>query len=142
MRLLIPIFVAAVTSLTNCTSSIALVGSSEVSAYDDYVASKTPQSIFKRLESRANEPFILGGEDVTGLTLTTLSLFKKLGDRGSLRAIQNATESQRSAIRLFVKPDDLDSRFLSTRKMLDGIPVDQNWPAMQAEKASLEVVGS
>jgi hypothetical protein len=136
MRLLLPIFVAVAFSLTNCSSSVALINSHEVSEYDDYVAGKTPELIFQQLESRANEPFILGGEDVTGLTLTTLSLFKRMGDRGTMRAIQNATESQRSAIRLFVKPDDLDSRFLSTRKILDDIPVSQNWPAVQAETNS------
>jgi hypothetical protein len=142
MRLLLPIFVAAAFSLTNCSSSVDLINSHEVSEYDNYVAGKKPELIFQQLESRANEPFILGGEDVTGLTLTTLSLFKNLGDKETLRAIQNATESQRSAIRLFVKPDDLDSRFLSTRKILDDIPVNQNWPAMQAERTNSELDGS
>jgi hypothetical protein len=136
MRLLFPICVVVAFILTNCSSSVALINSNEVSEYDDYVAGKTPKLIFQQLESRANEPFILGGEDVTGLTLTTLSLFKRMGDRETTHAIQNTTESQRSAIRLFINPDDLDLRFVSTRKILNDIPVSQNWPAVQAETNS------
>jgi len=94
------------------------VNTGEVADFDSYTASKSPSAVFEKLEERANEPYVLAGEDVGALKLTTLSVFKRLGDSGTERALQNATGSQRSAVSLFVKPDYPDSWYPKTRAIL------------------------
>jgi len=133
MRLIFIYCIASV-FLANCAPSKAYVYSSEVADYDNYVMDKDPDAIFQKLEERANEPYILGGEDVYGLGLMTLSLFKRLGDKKTYQALRAATESQRSAVKLFVESEDLGSNFKKTRRLLDSIPIDHNWPALKIEE--------
>jgi len=122
--------------LTSCATEDAWIASKEVALFDSFVASTNPSSVFEKAEARANEPYILAGEDVAGLKLTILSLFKRLGDSGAERALRDASEQQRSAVRLFIQPEYLGSNFKKTRSLIERIRIDPNWPALKAEETA------
>lgn len=124
----------AVFLVAGCATSDAFIASKEVAQFDGFVATLDPTSVLEKVEARANEPYVLAGEDVSGIKMTVLSLFKRLGDSGAERMLLGASVSQRSAVRLFIKPEYLGSKFRKTRSLIERIPIESSWPAVRAEK--------
>jgi hypothetical protein len=124
----------AVFLVAGCATSDAFIASKEVAEYDSFVASLDPTSVLEKVEARANEPYVLAGEDVSGIRMTVLSLFKRLGDSDSEQMLLGASVSQRSAVRLFIKPEHLGSKFRKTRSLIERIPIESSWPAVRAEE--------
>jgi hypothetical protein len=118
----------------SCVSSDALISSEEVSLAK--VESGSTHVLFEEAEAMASRPVVLAGERATNLTLNLLNAFKHLGDSGSEKALMSATESQRSAVRLFIEPDYFERNFTKTRSLIEKIPIDPSWPAVKAEKTA------
>lgn len=125
---------AAILIGVGCSTQKSLINSPEVAVYDKYVLDKMPQDILGQLEARANEPQILAGEDVECLTLTSLSLFKHLGDSESSSILSQAGQRQLSALRLFVHPEYLGNSYPKTKGIIECAKAGDDWAAVQAEK--------
>lgn len=100
-------FILGIVALTAGCSTNDYVHSDEVAAYDQFARSTSAHSLLKRLHARAMESYILAGEDVESLVLSSLALLKSLGDVEFAREIGLLTSDERSALRLFIRPEDL-----------------------------------
>lgn len=113
----------------------------EISEYRPYVRSHEPGQILKKLKARAEEPYVLAGEDVESLTLETLCLLRELGDARFTGELEKLEPREVSTLRLFLSPGLLgvnskhpDSAHYpkTVRKIRSSAP-DDSWPALKIE---------
>ncbi len=116
----------------------------EISEYRTYVRAHEPTELLKKLKARAEEPYVLAGEDVESLTLETLCLLQELGDAKFTAELEKLSPKELSALRLFLSPNLLgvnprhpDSTHYpkTVRKIRSSAP-DDSWPALKIEEVA------
>jgi len=97
------------------------IDSEAVAEYKDSIERvKLPDYLWKH-EKRADEPYVLAGEDVLRLELITLSIIKSLGDEAFSMELRKLSLRQMAGVAVFVKDNDLGGRYLNTADLLNSV---------------------
>ncbi len=117
------------------------VHSKEVADYDQWVKNQNPQAMLKKLHARAMELYVLGGEDIEELAQSTLALLKRLGDAEFAKEIGLLSSDERSAVRLFILPEDLgikpdrpQGNYPLSAKAISSAVKKTDWPSLVVDK--------
>jgi hypothetical protein len=133
------VLLSAVIASSSCVhkskeNSNALINSAAVDEYHDSIERVHLPTYLLKHEKRADEPYVLAGEDVLRLELITLSLIKSLGDKRFAEELMKLSDRQIAAVAVFVGEEDLGGKYPLTLEVLHKSRGRFDFPAVEISR--------